>query len=77
MGLTVSRTQGQSLIIGDNVRVTVVEIRAGQVRLDVTAPHQVRVDRSELRAKKDAGKAPGSDPMSSDEFESCDANGGA
>jgi carbon storage regulator len=47
--LVLTRKTGESLIIGDDVVVTVVEIRGDKVRLGVEADPSVRVDREEIR----------------------------
>jgi uncharacterized protein (TIGR02996 family) len=44
--LVISRKKNESLIIDDNIVVTVVEIRGGKVRLGIQAPMQVPVHRS-------------------------------
>lgn len=46
--LVLSRKMGQEVIIGDNIRVTVVAIRGNQVRLGFSAPANVSICRSEL-----------------------------
>lgn len=46
--LVLSRKQNQSIIINDNIRVTVVSIRGNQVRIGVEAPPSVPVFREEL-----------------------------
>lgn len=58
--LVLSRRRQETLLIGDNVRVQVVEIRPGQVRLGVTAPDEVKVLREEIaqREEKAAGVGP-------------------
>lgn len=52
--LVVARCVGQSIIIGDNVTITVHEIRPGQVKLSVQAPRSIPVDRQEVRDRKNA-----------------------
>jgi carbon storage regulator len=47
--LVLSRKQGEDILIGDRVRVTVVEIRPGRVRIGIDAPADIRVDRFEVR----------------------------
>ena len=49
--LVLSRRRDQTLVIGDNVEVTVLEIRGGQVRLGINAPKAVPVHRGEIHAK--------------------------
>ncbi len=38
----------QKLLIGENVTITVLEIKGSQVRLGITAPNQVPVHREEI-----------------------------
>jgi carbon storage regulator len=52
--LVLSRKRGELIQIGDNVFVEVVEVRGDKVRLGITAPPEVRVDRREVRARIDA-----------------------
>ena len=49
--LVLSRRWDQTLVIGDNVEVTVLEIKGGQVRLGINAPRAVPVHRGEIHAK--------------------------
>lgn len=49
--LILSRYPQQSIIIGDDVTVTVLGIRDGQVRLGITAPDDVSVHREEIYKK--------------------------
>ncbi len=61
-GLCLRRRQGESIMIGDSITVTVSDIRGGQVLLTVQAPAEVRVDREEIyerRAREVAGGASG------------------
>ncbi len=46
--LVLSRKPGQSLIIGEEVRVKIVEVRGQQVRLGIDAPAHIAVVREEL-----------------------------
>ncbi|MCU0223281.1 MAG: carbon storage regulator CsrA [Acidobacteria bacterium] len=46
--LVLSRKIGQSLLIGNDIRIKVVEIRGQQVRLGLEAPDDVPVVREEL-----------------------------
>ena len=43
--LILTRKLGESIIIGDNIVVTVSDIRNGQVKLGIVAPEGVKVDR--------------------------------
>jgi carbon storage regulator len=49
--LVLSRKTREELYIGDEVIVTVLEIRGNKVRLGITAPLHVRVDRKEIRLR--------------------------
>ena len=42
---------GEEVVIGDNIRLTVVAIRGNQVRLGLTAPLHVPIRREELCEK--------------------------
>ena len=46
--LVVSRKKDESIIIGDNIKVTVVEISKDRIRIGVDAPENVKIARSEL-----------------------------
>ena len=46
--LVLTRRIGETLIIRDNIRVTVVEVSGNQIRLGVTAPREVPVHREEV-----------------------------
>jgi carbon storage regulator len=46
--LVLSRKPGEEVVIGGNVRLTVVAIRGKQVRLGFTAPPDVSIQREEL-----------------------------
>ena len=46
--LTISRRQGERILIGDDIVVEVVEVSGGSVRLGITAPREQRIYREEL-----------------------------
>ncbi|MGH2937045.1 MAG: carbon storage regulator CsrA [Solirubrobacterales bacterium] len=46
--LTISRRQGERILIGDDVVVEIVEVSGGTVRLGITAPREQRIYREEL-----------------------------
>ena len=46
--LILTRRGGESLMIGDDVNVTVLGIRGNQVRIGVNAPKEVAVHREEI-----------------------------
>ena len=46
--LVLSRKVGEEIVIGDNIRITVVAIRNNHVRLGFSAPDDVHIYRSEI-----------------------------
>jgi carbon storage regulator len=46
--LVLSRQRDQSIVIGDNVVVTIVDIRGDKVRLGIEAPGEVTIHRQEV-----------------------------
>ena len=46
--LVLSRGRDQSIVIGDNVVVTIVDIRRDKVRLGIDAPGEIPVHRREV-----------------------------
>jgi carbon storage regulator len=46
--LVLSRTRDESIIIGDHVVVTVVDVRGDKVKLGIEAPQDVTVHRREV-----------------------------
>lgn len=56
--LVLSRQKDEVIMIGDDIEVTVVDIRGDRVRIGVNAPSGIEVDRKEIRQKiKDAAAA--------------------
>jgi carbon storage regulator len=48
--LVLTRRKNQSIVIGDGIVVTVLEVKGDQIRLGVAAPRDVPVHREELLA---------------------------
>mgnify|MGYP000751836221 CR=1 FL=1 len=46
--LVLSRRVGESVVIGDDITVTVLEVRGDVVRVGIDAPRSVAVNRAEL-----------------------------
>ena len=46
--LVLSRKKNESIIINDNITVTVIEIRGDKVRLGIEAPKEITVHRQEV-----------------------------
>lgn len=49
--LVLSRRANQSIVIGQDIVVTVIEIRGDHVRLGIEAPREVTVHRDEVAAE--------------------------
>lgn len=72
--LVLSRQRDESIIIGDDIVVTIVDVRGDKVRLGIEAPTQVTVHRQEVydaiarenEAAQAAGQAPAAPRRRSD-----------
>lgn len=51
--LVLSRKIGEVICVGENIRITVVDIRGDKVRLGIAAPKEVIVDREEVHLKRE------------------------
>jgi carbon storage regulator len=60
--LILTRRVGESLIIGQDVEVSVLSVKGSQVRIGINAPKGLAVHRSELRQRE--GTAP--EPIAAD-----------
>ena len=59
--LVLSRLRDETIMIGDSVEITVVDIRGDKVRIGITAPREIQVHRKEVyeairRENADASK---------------------
>jgi len=75
--LVLSRQRDESIVIGDNVVVTIVDIRGDKVRLGIDAPEEIPVHRREVyeaiqRENSQAGKL---DPRDARELAVPEASG--
>lgn len=46
--LVLSRKPGEQIVVGDNIRITVVAVSGGRVKIGIDAPDEVAIHRSEL-----------------------------
>ena len=46
--LVLSRQRDESIMIGDDVEITIVDVRGDKVRLGITAPSEIPVHRKEV-----------------------------
>ncbi|MBN1391942.1 MAG: carbon storage regulator CsrA [Sedimentisphaerales bacterium] len=46
--LVLSRQKDESIMIGDNVEITIVDVRGDKVRLGIAAPKEIPVHRKEV-----------------------------
>jgi len=46
--LVLSRQRDESIMIGDDVEITIVDVRGDKVRLGITAPTEIPVHRKEV-----------------------------
>jgi carbon storage regulator len=46
--LVLSRQRDESIIIADNIKITIVDIRGDKVRLGIDAPKEIPVHRQEV-----------------------------
>ena len=59
--LVLSRQKDESIVIGDDIEITIVDVRGDKVRLGITAPKSIPVHRREIyeaiqREKAEAAK---------------------
>jgi carbon storage regulator len=46
--LVLTRKKDQSIILGDNIEITIIDIQGDQVRLGINAPRHVSIHRKEI-----------------------------
>jgi carbon storage regulator len=79
--LVLTRRLGETIVIDGNISITVVAVKGGQVRLGITAPRDVHVDRQEIHQLRSAETVPGGSGFKSqssgDETAGCGVAAGA
>ena len=63
--LVLTRSANQSIMIGNDIVVTVLEVRGDQVRIGIRAPRSVAVHREEVLAQLEAANREASTPSRS------------
>lgn len=62
--LILQRKEGESLLIGDEIEVTVLAVESGRARLAIQAPRDVTILRSELKVAAEANREAADDEIS-------------
>ncbi|TXH57307.1 MAG: carbon storage regulator CsrA [Desulfurellales bacterium] len=52
--LVLSRKKNETIVVDEQIRITVIEIRGDKVRLGIEAPREIPVHRAEVQAEIDA-----------------------
>ena len=71
--LVLSRKKDEQIVIDEQIKITIVEIRGDKVRLGIEAPREMPVHRAEVQAQIDARIAAENDP---DRVTTSDETGG-
>lgn len=58
MALILTRRLNEKIIIGNDIIIEIKGIRGNQVKMSITAPDSVSVDREEIRSRKNLGLGP-------------------
>ncbi|MBX2836215.1 MAG: carbon storage regulator CsrA [Gammaproteobacteria bacterium] len=65
--LILSRRTDESIVIGDEVTITILSVKGKQVRIGITAPADVSVHREEIYQRIQSGESITDEPASPDE----------
>ena len=60
--LVLSRRVGESVVIGDDVTITILEVRSDVIRIGIDAPRSVAVNRAELLVQLEASNREAASP---------------
>lgn len=61
--LVLTRKPGEQIIVADNIRITVVSVGNGRVKIGIEAPRGVRIDRQEIHERKQNEEAAEATPV--------------
>jgi carbon storage regulator len=50
--LVLTRTAGEAIVIDSEIWVTVLSVQGPRIRLGITAPKSIRIDRGEVHARR-------------------------
>jgi carbon storage regulator len=56
--LVLTRRVGEVIVINDDIRITVASVRGERVRIGISAPNYVQVDREEVYERRAESRAP-------------------
>ena len=56
--LVLSRKPNERLIIGNNIVITILRVAGSSVRVGIEAPHNVQIQREEIRCRDEAKRQP-------------------
>jgi carbon storage regulator len=60
--LVLSRRAGESVVLGEDVTITVLEVRGDVVRIGIDAPRSLKVHRAELLVQLEASNPEAASP---------------
>jgi carbon storage regulator len=60
--LVLSRRAGESVVLGEDVTITVLEVRGDVVRIGIDAPRSLKVHRAELLVQLEASNREAASP---------------
>ena len=69
--LVLSRKVGQKLVIGDDIVLTICEVRGGRVRLGISGPPHVAIHRQEIFERIQREPAAGASSCQTHDESSC------
>lgn len=66
--LIIRRRRGESIVIGEDIEIEILETSATQVKLGISAPKEITVLRSEIRVTRDVNLAASTQSPDSDKL---------
>jgi len=68
--LVLSRKKDQSIVIGDNIEITIIDIQSDQVRIGINAPKNIAIHRKEvyIEIQEENKRAAGSKALAPEEL---------